>query len=683
MIADLFHSAALDHPIAKCVFVVLGAGMLLHGRVLLRLLAGALLFITGGVICVRFLIPHIDALLPPDVWLRLICVVISACLFVATLRFAVVQRWIEVVIAVLAAMLAAPLTDSLGAGNISIGVGVSLVIATILSRTALITIVAALCFLFTIDAALLTVPVALAVLGSCAFVAWLRHGRYPAQRIGLVGSRGLASQSAGEGVEPVVGVFGSSRAAQRWTHAQRRSGYSARVLAGLDRVVLTEVGRTRAVLMQSFSSAYGLFVSVPDVLDRANRMIPQTSVCIETTTENSISLEEISERLRTDRRGRALRGRGTQGEGVTVAVIDTGMEMRPEFADRVIDRVSVVSSEPSPDDESESKHGSNVAQIIAALAPKARLLSIKAFAKSGRGQLGWILDALSLAVRKNVDVVNASWGGCACKGQNKCILCLSVNGMSQVVCASAGNAGPSPRSLSCPGAAKRAIGTASCNRDGEVSAFSSRGPSEDPTNPKPDITGYGERVLLRTGQQGPNNVAMSGTSFSAPQTTAGAAVILSAARAAGDTTAHRNVRSIIQRSARCDDLRTRDRNAVGAGLLSLSDAVRLLQSKVPATAGALTPLRMTPVRAAAAIVLWVAGVWWFGLDHGYTLGDASDGPVLMFGRVRDVGAQMLVFDDGTAALPLRNDPSSTVPMPGALALFECRWNASDAVLEWR
>ncbi len=90
-----------------------------------------------------------------------------------------------------------------------------------------------------------------------------------------------------------------------------------------------------------------------------------------------------------------------------------------------------------------------------------------------------------------------------------------------------------------------------------------------------------------------------------------------------------------------------------------------------------------PVRAAAAIVLWVAGVWWFGLDHGYTLGDASDGPVLMFGRVRDVGAQMPVFDDGTAARPLRCYLASADPQPGTWTLLVARWNASDAVLEWR
>ncbi len=615
MIHHLIHSVQLDHPIIKIVLLGCGLLALLHGRALLRLLVGALLFITGSTICAAFMNPHLDALglAATDPWLKVVFTLIVASLFVAATRVAIVERWIEVAIAGFLAVHVTSIIESDGSSHLSLPLAVSLIAAAILSRTALIAAVAAACFLLVLNPTSWSSPVVGTVSVLCGAVAWIRHGRLPAERISLLSKRAFGIQTADNDTVAVAAAFDSRHAATRWAQARESEGYAARVLAGIDRIAIAEIPPTRAALMQSFSSAYGLFATSPAVIDRADREIPQASVRIETTTDKCISLEEVVQRLRTDRRGKRLAGAGTNGEDVTVAIVDTGMELRPEYASRVVDRVSVVPAEPEPDDHSDCRHGSNAALIVASLAPRARFLSIKSFARNGAGQLGWILEGLALAVQRGVDVVNASFGGCHCRGANTCILCRAVNGMPQVVCASAGNSGPGTRTLSCPGAAKSAIATASCDRDGNISEFSSRGPSADPANPKPDVTAFGERVLLRTRSDGPNTIAMSGTSFSGPQVTAAAACILSAAREAGVSTDSAHVKTTIRRSARQDGLRSRDPNAVGAGMISLAEAVHLVRSSAQSRRRSFPRLYPIPARTAAAVALSLAGLWW--LSH--------------------------------------------------------------------
>jgi subtilisin family serine protease len=74
---------------------------------------------------------------------------------------------------------------------------------------------------------------------------------------------------------------------------------------------------------------------------------------------------------------------------------------------------------------------------------------------------------------------------------NKAIEEASREGITVV--AAAGNRGPSPRTIGSPGDAPSAITVGSVSREGELSEFSSRGPT-DSNNDKPDVLAPGERI---------------------------------------------------------------------------------------------------------------------------------------------------------------------------------------------
>jgi hypothetical protein len=315
--------------------------------------------------------------------------------------------------------------------------------------------------------------------------------------------------------------------------------------------------------------------------------------------------------------------------------------------------------------------------IIATLAPAVRFLMLKAFTKEGYAELGWILNAMVVAVKEKADVINASFGGCHCRGANECVVCRAANGVPAVVCASAGNAGPGAGTLSCPGAARSAICTASSTRDGGISRFSSRGPSADITNPKPDVTGFGEGVVVRRSARGPNDTPTSGTSFAAPQATAAAACVISAAKSKNRRTDKNQVTTIIRRSARPSQLAKGHRHpdSSGAGMLSIADAVRCVLGKQGLSTRAWFPHSLCrPVPVAAATLALTAVLWWFGLDHANQLSTEHDGPVRLVGRVRTGPQQALVLDDGTDSVAIRWAEADTRPCAGSLIYLLGTWD---------
>ena len=112
-----------------------------------------------------------------------------------------------------------------------------------------------------------------------------------------------------------------------------------------------------------------------------------------------------------------------RGEGVLVAVIDSGINAsHPALADVVLDQFVAIKN----DDQNMGGHGTAVASIIAArgdlssIAPGARLLSVKAFAKrKGAGQRHGqaratsfdLLKGIDWAVEKGAEILNMSFAG--------------------------------------------------------------------------------------------------------------------------------------------------------------------------------------------------------------------------------------------------------------------------------
>ena len=167
-------------------------------------------------------------------------------------------------------------------------------------------------------------------------------------------------------------------------------------------------------------------------------------------------------------RGRAL------GQGICVAVLDTGICAHPDFGKRILEfRDFVHRKEQMYDD---SGHGTHVAGILAGdgrisggtyagIAPKASLLIAKVLDQDGNGSVESVLEGMRwvLSMRKKypIRVVNISVGAKPnLEQRQKKRLILGAESLWDAgiaVVASAGNDGPERGSIASPGDSRKII----------------------------------------------------------------------------------------------------------------------------------------------------------------------------------------------------------------------------------
>ncbi|MFE2543040.1 S8 family serine peptidase [Actinacidiphila glaucinigra] len=240
-------------------------------------------------------------------------------------------------------------------------------------------------------------------------------------------------------------------------------------------------------------------------------------------------------------------GGGDTGQGVDVAVLDTGIDAaHPDFAGRIAAAESFV---PDQDVTDRNGHGTHVASTVAGtgaasggtekgVAPGASLHIGKVLDDFGSGQDSWILAGMEWAARdQHAKVVSMSLGGDPTNGTDP--LSEAVNRLSEETGAlfviAAGNSGPAPYTVGAPGAADAALTVGAVQGPGkgvdQLAPFSSRGPRVGDNAVKPDLTGPGVDVLAARSQYAPEGEGayqtMSGTSMATPHV-AGAAALLAA-----------------------------------------------------------------------------------------------------------------------------------------------------------
>ncbi|MEO3780437.1 S8 family serine peptidase [Micromonospora sp. B11E3] len=238
----------------------------------------------------------------------------------------------------------------------------------------------------------------------------------------------------------------------------------------------------------------------------------------------------------------AAHAAGFTGSGVTVAVLDTGVDGdHPDFAGRLAESRNFT-EEAEPGDV--VGHGTHVASIIAGsgaasggkyrgVAPDATLLSGKVCEVYGCPESAILAGMQWAAVEKRARVVNLSLGGPDSPDVDP--LEQAVQSLTEQTGAlfviAAGNDG-SDGSVSSPASADAALAVGAVDRDDELARFSSRGPRVGDDALKPDVTAPGvEIVAARAAGSdlgapvGERYMTLSGTSMATPHA-AGAVALL-------------------------------------------------------------------------------------------------------------------------------------------------------------
>jgi beta propeller repeat protein len=286
----------------------------------------------------------------------------------------------------------------------------------------------------------------------------------------------------------------------------------------------------------------------------------------------------------------------TQGEGVTVAVVDTGVDYtHPDIAANVVPGWNFVTDTSDPLDD--NGHGTHVAGTIAAIgnnnlgivgvAPQAKILPVKALDSTGSGGSVGAAAGIVYAAQHGADVINNSWGcpnpGCA---SNPLIedAVRAVYGLGVVTVFAAGNdrlnvANYSPLNML---EAKPIVVAASNDADG-AAFFSNYGITVDVAAPGSgrslDLAGAANILSLRSSSCAPSlcdaallvgdrYLRLPGTSMAAPHASGAAALVLS--RHPG--LSNEEVRQALRVSADDIDARGFDRYT-GEGRINVARAV--------------------------------------------------------------------------------------------------------------
>ncbi|HET7785233.1 MAG TPA: S8 family peptidase [Myxococcales bacterium] len=332
----------------------------------------------------------------------------------------------------------------------------------------------------------------------------------------------------------------------------------------------------------------------------------------------------------------------TRGEGVTVAVIDTGIypvdDLDPA---RLVKGWNFVAH--NDDARDDHAHGTHVAGTIAqstgnglgvaGMAPQAKLMPVKVLSAFGGGNSHDIAEGIRFAVDHGARVLNLSLGGGGRSLAMESAVAYARRRGAVVVCA-AGNSGS--RGVSYPAAYPGAFAVSAVGPQGRLAPYSSYGPEVAIAAPGGDKSqGEEAGVLQETLAEGSTTQSayrwFQGTSMATPHVAGAAALLMSLGVSAPGA-----VETLLTSTAKKPPESGAER--YGAGLLDAAAAVR---------------------KATFVWGLWrlalALGLAWLALRHaraiGQLRGSEKPGALFWLGLCGGAGALALLAPLGAERIP--------------------------------
>ena len=227
--------------------------------------------------------------------------------------------------------------------------------------------------------------------------------------------------------------------------------------------------------------------------------------------------------------------RDVEGDGVTVALIDTGADPDHEsLVGKIVGFKDFVNNQLNAYDD--NGHGTHCASLIAGrndtgVAPGAKLVAVKVMDREGACYLSDALKALDWCMENKdlygIKVVSFSVGGENPSDGSSLLdeACNKMVDQGLVMCVAAGNSGPAPGSIVIPGDAEDVITVGAIDSQGQVFDLSSRGPASN-GEIKPDLVTLGVDVVSALANSKDEYSSMSGTSMAVPQVSGAVAILL-------------------------------------------------------------------------------------------------------------------------------------------------------------
>jgi serine protease AprX len=253
---------------------------------------------------------------------------------------------------------------------------------------------------------------------------------------------------------------------------------------------------------------------------------------------------------------------GLTGQGVGVAIVDSGVYPHPDLAGRIVASIDFTTESPTVSSTSTGDpggHGTHVAGLVAGngavssgaytgVAPRANIVNVRVIDANGASNVSTILRGLQwvLANRNayNIKVVNLSLGATPTGSYKSDLMATAaevLNFAGVTVVVSAGNTGPYAGTVTTPATDPYVITVGALDDNGTslllddlMATFSSRGRTVFDNLSKPDLvapgrrmvslrspgsaldTQFSDRQVTATGALTPEYYQLSGTSMAAP-----------------------------------------------------------------------------------------------------------------------------------------------------------------------